>query len=317
MILGRKYRGATVDVWSLGIILFAMICGYLPFEEENTSKLYKKILSGEYQTPYFISEDARHLLSHILSVNPDRRYTLKDIKSHPWLSSTSNCSLLNLSSCKLCIPKINPKVVSQVASYGFANSEQVIKDLKRNCHNKGTVVYYLLQTKVLDRVRDIERKFKTGGKESGGYESAEDEESCTELGRSFSFTKSSFYARKVEAVMHKKSGSVSYFASTQQSSKKTSSKEPFAELPSKVLYEGAKEKEVINSNGIPRFLSSRANDIKATNKEGTVKKQNFASPQKNADKPLKPQHNYANTITNQLLNCKRFYDFRFEFDKER
>ncbi len=51
MIKGDKYSGLSVDIWSCGVILFAMLCGYLPFEDEDTPKLYKKILSGHY-VPY-------------------------------------------------------------------------------------------------------------------------------------------------------------------------------------------------------------------------------------------------------------------------
>ena len=48
MIAGKKYHGTNVDVWSCGVILFALVCGYLPFEDPNTSLLYKKILSADY-----------------------------------------------------------------------------------------------------------------------------------------------------------------------------------------------------------------------------------------------------------------------------
>jgi 5'-AMP-activated protein kinase catalytic alpha subunit len=48
MIAGKKYHGTNVDIWSCGVILFALICGYLPFEDPNTSNLYKKILSADY-----------------------------------------------------------------------------------------------------------------------------------------------------------------------------------------------------------------------------------------------------------------------------
>jgi serine/threonine protein kinase len=46
MIAGREYCGPLADIWSMGIILFALVCGYLPFEDPNTANLYKKILSG-------------------------------------------------------------------------------------------------------------------------------------------------------------------------------------------------------------------------------------------------------------------------------
>ena len=55
MIAGKQYYGLKADIWSMGVILFAMVCGYLPFEDKNTSQLYKKIMNGEYQLPSYLS----------------------------------------------------------------------------------------------------------------------------------------------------------------------------------------------------------------------------------------------------------------------
>jgi len=76
MIAGKKYKGTQVDIWSCGVILFAMICGYLPFEDPNTSQLYKKILNAEYHAPNFISEEARDILAKILNTDPETRFTI-------------------------------------------------------------------------------------------------------------------------------------------------------------------------------------------------------------------------------------------------
>lgn len=57
MIAGKKYSGPKADVWSMGVILFALVCGYLPFENSNTAMLYKKILAGDYKTPDFVSSE--------------------------------------------------------------------------------------------------------------------------------------------------------------------------------------------------------------------------------------------------------------------
>lgn len=84
MIAGKKYSGASVDVWSCGVIMFALICGFLPFEDPDTSKLYKKILSGEFKIPNFVSKDAQNLLKCILNTDPEKRYKIEDIKKHPW-----------------------------------------------------------------------------------------------------------------------------------------------------------------------------------------------------------------------------------------
>ena len=62
MIAGKRYQGLISDIWSCGIILYAMTCGYLPFEDPNTSKLYKKILNCDYLIPGFISKPSKDLI---------------------------------------------------------------------------------------------------------------------------------------------------------------------------------------------------------------------------------------------------------------
>jgi 5'-AMP-activated protein kinase, catalytic alpha subunit len=72
MIEGKRYIGTNVDIWSSGVILFAMICGFLPFEDPNTSALYKKILSADYKIPKFVSKDATDLLKNILNTDAEK-----------------------------------------------------------------------------------------------------------------------------------------------------------------------------------------------------------------------------------------------------
>ena len=88
MIAGKKYVGLQVDIWSCGVILFAMLCGYLPFEDANTSNLYKKILNGDFHIPKFVSAEARDLLKNILNTDPQKRYNIQDIRNHPWYSQS-------------------------------------------------------------------------------------------------------------------------------------------------------------------------------------------------------------------------------------
>lgn len=86
MIAGKRYHGANVDIWSTGVILFALVCGYLPFEDPNTAKLYKKILSGDFFIPKFVSEDCKDLMKQILNTDPEKRYKAEDIKKHIWFN---------------------------------------------------------------------------------------------------------------------------------------------------------------------------------------------------------------------------------------
>lgn len=84
MIAGKRYLGKRVDIWSSGVILYAMICGFLPFEDKVTKKLYKKIMSADYTIPKFVSPESRDLITKILNTNPEERITIDEIRKHPW-----------------------------------------------------------------------------------------------------------------------------------------------------------------------------------------------------------------------------------------
>ena len=84
MIAGKKYDGNLIDVWSSGIILFAMLCGYLPFDGPNNEILFKKILRCKIEYPKFLSNTAIDLLKKILVNEPNKRITISEIKKHPF-----------------------------------------------------------------------------------------------------------------------------------------------------------------------------------------------------------------------------------------
>ena len=88
MIIGEQYNGTNTDIWATGIILYAMLCGYLPFDNEendiHNDLLFNKILSGRIEYPYFLSDLALDLLMKILVHNPEKRITIKEIKKHPF-----------------------------------------------------------------------------------------------------------------------------------------------------------------------------------------------------------------------------------------
>lgn len=75
MILRKPYEGLKVDVWCSGVTLFAMLCGYLPFADDNVSRLKDKIRSARFEMPEFLSDDARDLLSSILVADPCKRFS--------------------------------------------------------------------------------------------------------------------------------------------------------------------------------------------------------------------------------------------------
>ncbi|KAJ1847252.1 hypothetical protein H4S02_004391 [Coemansia sp. RSA 2611] len=86
MVNGIKYTGPEVDVWSMGVILFFMLCGRTPFEGASIKVIYDKISRGNFSLPPFLSKDAQHLLQQILTVDPRMRISMKGIVEHPWLN---------------------------------------------------------------------------------------------------------------------------------------------------------------------------------------------------------------------------------------
>lgn len=83
IVMGKQYHGGPSDVWSCGIILFALLTGHLPFNDDSIKKLLLKVQSGKYQMPQNLSKEAQDLIAKILTVNPAKRLTTEEILRHP------------------------------------------------------------------------------------------------------------------------------------------------------------------------------------------------------------------------------------------
>lgn len=146
----REYHATPVDVWSAGVVLFAMLCGFLPFHSRNRRVLCQLISKAEWvKPPKDISEEAIDLLQQMLTPNPDARITIKEALSHPWIAHADQCS----PSSRAISPwplirhgcaEIDIKVAAAWAK--LANQElcEILRALASKSYSHLTVGYHLL-----------------------------------------------------------------------------------------------------------------------------------------------------------------------------
>jgi len=144
MIAGQRYVPARCDVWSCGVILFALVCGYLPFEDQNTATLYRKILNADYQAPKFISDSARELIACMLNTDPEQRFTIPRIRVHAWYHQISEAAQAFDGDRGERV--LEEDVLDQLDKFGFPR-DYAARCLEMNKHNHVTTTYYLLVEK--------------------------------------------------------------------------------------------------------------------------------------------------------------------------
>lgn len=171
MIAGKHYNGRMSDLWSCGVVLYAMLCGYLPFEDQKTSDLYKKILNAEYTPPDFLSPEARDMIARIFVTDPNQRIDIDQIRKHPWYQlhrpetmsflvcppavQATRSNVIVKGGKKYTIAQrfnlLNQKIISKLETKHRFNRASLLQSIKNNKHDHLTATYYLLLKKRMIR----------------------------------------------------------------------------------------------------------------------------------------------------------------------
>lgn len=146
MIAGKKYNALRVDLWSCGVILFAMVSGFLPFEDPVTSNLYKKILSCDYEVPNWVSDQVKDLIGIILNIDPEERAGILQIRSHKWFRKVKSEYIQGIQVGIHQMP-VNKDVLAKLEEFGF-DPQHSQKCIEANTHDKVTTTYYLLMKRL-------------------------------------------------------------------------------------------------------------------------------------------------------------------------
>ena len=141
MLEGQEYNGEATDVWSCGIILYAMLCGTLPFSESQEEIIVKKIKTHDYSIPNYLSPEAKDLLNHILIINPKERICIEQIKNHSWFNLVKPHLIKGINFEEDIIP-VDDKILEMVKNYGF-DPEECRNLLLKNKFCSLTTIYYL------------------------------------------------------------------------------------------------------------------------------------------------------------------------------
>ena len=163
MLKGEKYNGLNIDIWSSGIILYLMLTGLLPFNdnENNINVLYKKIIDGKFNIPNYLSKNAKNLIKKILVTNPRKRIKINDIKKDSWFNLVD--SKLNFNKgidINVNIIPIDEDIISEMEKLNF-NKLEVRENILRDNHNYITTTYYLLVRKKMRKNIESVSDFKS------------------------------------------------------------------------------------------------------------------------------------------------------------
>ncbi|XP_060702680.1 serine/threonine-protein kinase SIK2a [Hemiscyllium ocellatum] len=144
---GQQYEGPQLDIWSLGVVLYVLVCGALPFDGPTLPILRQRVLEGRFRIPYFMSEDCEHLIRRMLVLDPSKRLTIAQIKEHKWMLTEVPVQrpivYPQATETESTMGEYNEQVLRLMHSLGI-DQQKTIESLQNKSYNHFAAIYYLL-----------------------------------------------------------------------------------------------------------------------------------------------------------------------------
>ncbi|KAG4083568.1 Pkinase-domain-containing protein [Neocallimastix lanati (nom. inval.)] len=150
---GKEYSGPEVDIWSLGVVLYVLVCGGLPFDGSTLAKLRARVLAGKFKVPFYMSTECEALIKRMLTVDPAKRATLEDVKKDKWfnMDCDGTTDLNNQFQPLVLSPEEQLKVFDEMEKIGI-DRETVKKCLNENAYDNISATYFLIADRHLRKL---------------------------------------------------------------------------------------------------------------------------------------------------------------------
>uniref|UniRef100_A0A8C7PZC1 non-specific serine/threonine protein kinase n=1 Tax=Oncorhynchus mykiss TaxID=8022 RepID=A0A8C7PZC1_ONCMY len=146
---GKEYEGPQLDIWSLGVVLYVLVCGSLPFDGPSLPALRQRVTEGRFRIPFYMSQDCENLIRKMLVVDPTKRISVAQIKQHRWMladPTAPNQTLsmaLPLTDYNSNLGDYSEPVLGIMQSLGI-DRQRTIESLLSSSYNHFSAIYYLL-----------------------------------------------------------------------------------------------------------------------------------------------------------------------------